>query len=86
MKVAVVGGGSTYTPELLDGFARLHPELRELVLIDPAVDRLELIGPLGRRIFARLGHPGQVDWTTDLDAGLTGADTIYRFQGWIGPT
>ncbi|MFL6145765.1 MAG: 6-phospho-beta-glucosidase [Labedaea sp.] len=76
MKVAVVGGGSTYTPELLDGFARLHPELRELVLIDPAVDRLELIGPLGRRIFARLGHLGQVDWTTDLDAGLTGADVV----------
>jgi 6-phospho-beta-glucosidase len=76
VKVAVVGGGSTYTPELLDGFARLHPELRELVLIDPAVDRLELIGPLGRRIFARLGHPGQVDWTTDLDAGLTGADVV----------
>jgi 6-phospho-beta-glucosidase len=30
MKIAVVGGGSTYTPELVDGFARL----RELVPID----------------------------------------------------
>ena len=49
MKVAVVGGGSTYTPELVDGFARLHGSLpvAELVLIDPAADRLNVIGPLG---------------------------------------
>jgi 6-phospho-beta-glucosidase len=76
MKVAVVGGGSTYTPELIDGFARLHRELSELVLIDPATDRLGLIGPLGQRIFARHGHSGRVEWTADLDAGLTGADVV----------
>ena len=37
MKVAVVGGGSTYTPELVDGFARLRHLLpvEELVLTDP---------------------------------------------------
>ena len=78
MKVAVVGGGSTYTPELVDGFARLHGSLpvEELVLIDPAADRLNVIGPLGQRIFARYGHPGHVVWTSDLDAGLDGADTV----------
>ncbi|HEU5475105.1 MAG TPA: 6-phospho-beta-glucosidase [Actinophytocola sp.] len=76
MKVAVVGGGSTYTPELVDGFARLHRGLAELVLIDPAADRLELLGPLGRRILARHGHSGRLDWTTDLDAGLAGADVV----------
>ena len=78
MKVAVVGGGSTYTPELVDGFARLYGALPvdELVLVDPATDRLDVIGPLGQRIFARYGHPGRVSWTSDLDAGLTGADTV----------
>lgn len=78
MKVAVVGGGSTYTPELVDGFARLAGVLPvdELVLIDPATDRLDVIGPLGQRIFARYGNPGRVSWTSDLDAGLTDADTV----------
>ncbi|MGW7027538.1 6-phospho-beta-glucosidase [Streptomyces xanthophaeus] len=78
MKLAVVGGGSTYTPELIDGFARLRDTLPigELVLIDPATDRLELIGALARRIFARQGHPGVVTTTGDLDAGVADADAV----------
>lgn len=78
MKLAVVGGGSTYTPELIDGFARLRDTLpvAELVLIDPAAERLELIGGLARRIFTRQGHPGLVTTTSDLDAGVDGADAV----------
>ncbi|MFJ3879614.1 6-phospho-beta-glucosidase [Streptomyces sp. NPDC090077] len=78
MKLAVVGGGSTYTPELVDGFARLRDTLpvSELVLIDPAAERLELVGGLARRIFARQGHPGRVTTTSDLDAGVAGADAV----------
>ncbi|QIQ04790.1 6-phospho-beta-glucosidase [Streptomyces liangshanensis] len=78
MKLAVVGGGSTYTPELIDGFARLRDTLpiEELVLIDPSADRLELVGGLARRIFAKLGHPGRITTTSDLDAGVEGADAV----------
>ncbi|MGC5239798.1 6-phospho-beta-glucosidase [Streptomyces albogriseolus] len=78
MKLTVVGGGSTYTPELIDGFARLRDALpvTELVLTDPATDRLDLIGPLSRRVFARLGHPGRITTTTDLDAAVDGADAV----------
>ncbi|MER5629909.1 6-phospho-beta-glucosidase [Streptomyces nitrosporeus] len=78
MKLAVVGGGSTYTPELIDGFARLRDTLpiEELVLVDPAADRLDLIGPLARRIFAKQGHPGTITTTADLDAGVEGADAV----------
>ncbi|MCY0943663.1 6-phospho-beta-glucosidase [Streptomyces antarcticus] len=78
MKLAVVGGGSTYTPELIDGFARLRDTLpvSELVLIDPAAERLELVGGLARRIFARQGHPGRITTTSDLDAGVEGADAV----------
>ncbi|WP_275558372.1 6-phospho-beta-glucosidase [Streptomyces sp. 5-6(2022)] len=78
MKLAVVGGGSTYTPELIDGFARLRDvlPLEELVLVDPAADRLELVGGLARRIFAKQGHPGTISWTDDLDAGVDGADAV----------
>ncbi|MBZ3900795.1 MULTISPECIES: 6-phospho-beta-glucosidase [Streptomyces] len=78
MKLTVVGGGSTYTPELVDGFARLRDTLpiEELVLVDPAADRLELVGGLARRIFARQGHPGRIVTTGDLDAGVEGADAV----------
>ncbi|MET9860449.1 6-phospho-beta-glucosidase [Streptomyces smyrnaeus] len=78
MKLAVVGGGSTYTPELIDGFARLREVLPidELALIDPAAERLELVGALARRIFARQDHPGTVTTTADLDAGVDGADAV----------
>ncbi|MBD0844372.1 6-phospho-beta-glucosidase [Streptomyces sp. TRM68416] len=78
MKLTVVGGGSTYTPELVDGFARLRDTLpvRELVLVDPAAERLELVGGLARRIFARQGHDGRIVTTSDLDAGVEGADAV----------
>ena len=79
MKIAVVGGGSTYTPELVDGFARLRESglsVDELVLIDPAAERLAVVGAFAARIFDHYGHPGRVTWTADLDAGLDGADVV----------
>lgn len=78
MKLTVVGGGSTYTPELVDGFARLRDTLpvEELVLVDPTAERLELVGGLARRIFARQGHPGRVVTTSDLDRAVEDADAV----------
>ncbi|MFF3005775.1 6-phospho-beta-glucosidase [Kitasatospora sp. NPDC057940] len=78
LKLAIVGGGSTYTPELIDGFARLRDTLPigELVLIDPAADRLELIGGLARRIFAKQGHGAVVTTTGDVEAGVADADAV----------
>ncbi|MFD7706492.1 6-phospho-beta-glucosidase [Streptomyces sp. NPDC059786] len=78
MKLTVVGGGSTYTPELVDGFARLRDTLpvAELVLVDPDAERLRLVGGLARRIFAKQGHPGRIVTTADLDAGVEGADAV----------
>ena len=78
MKVSVVGGGSTYTPELVDGLARLGSTLPvdELVLVDPARDRLDVVGGLSRRILARRGHPARLTLTDDLDAGVAGADAV----------
>ncbi|MFI0896820.1 6-phospho-beta-glucosidase [Streptomyces sp. NPDC020983] len=78
MKLAVVGGGSTYTPELVDGFARLRDTLpvEELALIDPDAHRLDLVGGLARRIFAKQGHPGRIVTTSDLAEGVEGADAV----------
>ncbi len=78
MKLAIVGGGSTYTPELVDGFQRHRDALPldELVLVDPDPQRLELVGGIGRRMLARAGHPARLTTTTDLAAGVDGADAV----------
>jgi 6-phospho-beta-glucosidase len=78
MKVAVVGGGSTYTPELVDGFARLRHMLpvEELVLTDPNQERLDVVGGVSERILAKQGHPGRLVRTTDLDQALDGASVV----------
>jgi 6-phospho-beta-glucosidase len=78
MKVTVVGGGSTYTPELVDGIARLRHLLPvdELVLTDPDERRLELVGGVSERILARQGHPGRLVRTTDLDQAVEGAGVV----------
>jgi 6-phospho-beta-glucosidase len=78
MKLAVIGGGSTYTPELVDGFARLRDLLpiEELVLTDPDADRLALVGALAQRMFARTGHPGTVRYTESLVDAVSGADVV----------
>ena len=51
MRIAVVGGGSTYTPELVDGIGRLRDVLpvEELVLVDLAAARRALEELTGRR-------------------------------------
>lgn len=78
MKVTVVGGGSTYTPELVEGIARLGDSLAidELVLVDPAAERLHLVSGVSSRILARWGHPARVVATSDLEAGVTDADVV----------
>ncbi|MFD6156138.1 6-phospho-beta-glucosidase [Nocardia sp. NPDC060256] len=78
LKIAIVGGGSTYTPELIDGFARLRATLAidEVVLIDPAADRLELIAGLARRIFAKQGHGARVSTAASVADGVDGVDAV----------
>src|SRR5215472_3986199 len=78
MKLAVVGGGSTYTPELVDGIARLTGDIKidELVLVDPDAERLSVVGPFSARIMARYGHSATVSWTSDLGAGVDGAGAV----------
>src|SRR3954463_4546914 len=78
MKIAVVGGGSTYTPELVDGLGRLQDVLPvdELVLVDPDRERLQLVGAFGRRILDRMGHPGTLTVATSLAPALDGVDAV----------
>ena len=57
MKVVVVGGGSTYTPELIEGFARRSYgfSVDDLVLLDVDAERLGIVGGLARRMLERAG-------------------------------
>jgi len=75
MKVAVIGGGSTYTPELVSGFSRERERLdvSELVLHDVDPDRLEIVGGLAGRMLERAGFDGSLTLTGDLDRALDGA-------------
>ena len=78
LKIAVVGGGSTYTPELVEGFASRAARLPvdELVLLDVDAERLGIVAGLAGRILARRGWPGRLTPTTDRAAALDGADFV----------
>ena len=78
MKIAVIGGGSTYTPELIEGFARRDDVLSgvELVLHDIAADRLAVVGGLARRILAAQGSSHRLVTTTSLDEAVDAADAV----------
>ena len=78
MKVTVVGGGSTYTPELVDGIARLRDgiEVDELVLCDPDAKRLEPVAGVSGRIARHHGWAGTLTATSDLGEAVDGADFV----------
>jgi 6-phospho-beta-glucosidase len=74
MKVAVVGGGSTYTPELVSGMASLPVD--ELVLQDIDAERLDVVGGLAQRMLRRVDFGGELKLTDDLDRAVEGADFV----------
>ena len=78
IKIAVVGGGSTYTPELVDGIARRSTRLTadELTLFDIDQERLEIVGGLAERMLRRGGWTGKLTATTRRDEALDGADFV----------
>ena len=78
MKIAVVGAGSTYTPELVSGLSRERAriDVRELVLHDVDAERLEVVGGLAQRMLARQGYEGRIETTGELERALDGADFV----------
>ena len=78
MKIAVIGGGSTYTPELIEGFARRADILPfdQLTLQDVSADRLDVVGGLAQRILDRDGLADRLATTTSLDEAVDGAAAV----------
>ena len=74
MKIAVVGAGSTYTPELVSGLGDL--DVGELALMDIDAERLDVVGALGRRMLDCRGFDGRLVLTNELDPALDGADFV----------
>jgi 6-phospho-beta-glucosidase len=75
VKIAVIGGGSTYTPELISGFlARVGSfAVDELWLMDVDAERLAIVGGFARRMVAAQGAPFRVELTQDQRAAIEGA-------------
>ena len=62
VRVTVVGGGSTYTPELVEGFVRRYDRLPvdELVLHDIDAERLSIVGGLADRMADKADSPTRI--------------------------
>jgi len=75
MKIAVIGGGSTYTPELVNGFlARVRSlPLTELWMMDIDADRLNIVGGFAQRMTAAKGSPFRVVLSTNQREAVSGA-------------
>ena len=76
--LAVIGSGSTYTPELIDGIIARKDSLhfREIRLMDIDAHKRVIVGGLCQRMIAAAGLPCTVTLTDDLDTALNGADFV----------
>jgi len=79
LKAAVIGAGSTYTPELIRGFIDRKNSLnfQKFYLMDINKEKLEIVGELAKRMLFSNGFSGQVVLTQDLDEAITDADYIF---------
>ncbi|MCI1894341.1 MAG: 6-phospho-beta-glucosidase [Lactobacillus sp.] len=80
IKVATIGGGSGYTPELVQGFLDRYDDMpvKELWLVDvPAgEEKLAIIGAMAKRMVARAHRPLKIITTLDRRAALKDADFV----------
>ena len=78
LKVAVIGAGSTYTPELVQGFItrRDRLEIGSLYMMDIDPEKTAVVTGLARRMFAAAGLDPRVVITSDLEEAVAGADYV----------
>ena len=78
MKITVIGGGSSYTPELVNGFlARAHElPLQELCLMDIDSERLDIVGGYAKRMAEARGNPFQVVLSTNQRESISDASYV----------
>ena len=80
LKIVTIGGGSSYTPELIEGYIKRFEELPVgeiwLVDIEPGREKLEIAGNLAKRMVEEADLPIKVVTTTDRRAALKDADFV----------
>lgn len=80
IKIVTIGGGSSYTPELVEGFIKRYNELpiRELWLVDieEGKEKLDIVGNLAKRMVKKAGLPMEVHLTLDRREALKDADFV----------
>ncbi|GLC83140.1 6-phospho-beta-glucosidase [Lacrimispora brassicae] len=80
IKIVTIGGGSSYTPELVEGFIKRYDKLpvRELWLVDieEGREKLEIVGALAQRMAKKAGLPMKVILSYDRREALKDADYV----------
>ncbi|NRF04615.1 6-phospho-beta-glucosidase [Bacillus safensis] len=80
LKVVTIGGGSSYTPELVEGFIKRYDEfpISELWLVDieAGKEKLEIVGNLAKRMVKKAGLPIEFHLTLDRRKALVDADFV----------
>ncbi|MBW0256702.1 6-phospho-beta-glucosidase [Bacillus sp. F2HM] len=80
IKIVTIGGGSSYTPELVEGFIKRYQELpvKELWLVDieAGQEKLNIVGALAKRMVEKAGVPIEVHLTLDRREALKDADFV----------
>lgn len=78
LKVCVIGAGSTYTPELIEGFIKRKKELpvSSFALMDIDGDKLNIVGSLAARMVQQAGLCAKVELLSDRKKALQGADFV----------
>jgi 6-phospho-beta-glucosidase len=78
VKVAVIGGGSTYTPELIDGILQRHERLPVSVihLVDIDLTRLTIIAAFAKRMIKAAGREIDIEFSTDIRKAVRGSSFV----------
>ncbi|HEX7056305.1 MAG TPA: 6-phospho-beta-glucosidase [Bacilli bacterium] len=80
LKIAVIGGGSSYTPELIEGFIKRYPHLpvKDLYLVDieEGRNKLEIVGALAKRMVEKAGVPIRIHLTLERREAIKDADFV----------
>ena len=80
VKIVTIGGGSSYTPELIEGFIKRKDELpiREIWLVDieEGKEKLEIVGNLAKRMIKKANLDWELHTTLDREEALKDADFV----------
>lgn len=77
-RIAVLGGSSVYTPELIQSIISHNVNVKEIVLIGRPGHKLPVVARFCQRLIERTGFPTVIHQTTDIEAGVRGARYILN--------